>query len=187
MHELTKIAKRIGRSDKATSHLFTEFYGPLLAPRRKTIRQVLEIGICDGGSIMMWHEFLPRAQIHAIDVRPHVNVSLDYLRAVKKIHLYFEEAYSKRFLTKMKDKKFDFILDDGPHTLESWQWFLKHYRNLLAPDGIMVVEDIFTIELAEQLIDTFPGDRNRLSIIDRRATPGAYKEQFDNEILLLYM
>jgi len=189
MHELTEIAKRIGRSDKATSHLYTEFYGPLLEPRRNTIKNVLEIGISDGGSHLMWHEYFPQAEIWGIDTRPHVNVSLDDMVGMPRMHLYFEDAYKQKMLRKLTNRylKFDFMLDDGPHTLESWHWFLAYYVDYLAPNGIMVIEDIFTIEQAEQLIKDFEGDKDRLSIIDRRATPGAYKEHFDNEILLLYM
>ena len=187
MHELTKIAKRIGRSDKATSHCYTEFYGPLLEPRRDSIRNVLEIGISDGGSLLMWHEYFPNAEIYGVDTRDFVNVSLKDLEQLPRMHLYFEDAYSTAFIKKLKGIKFDMMLDDGPHTQESWTYFLEHYRKLLAPDGIMMVEDIFTPQLAARLIGTFKGDQNRLSIIDRRATPGAYKEHFDNEIVLLYM
>ena len=34
------------------------------------------------------------------------------------------------------------ILDDGPHTLESFIMFIKLYSDLLTDDGILVIEDI---------------------------------------------
>lgn len=187
MHELTKMAHRIGRSDKATSHLYTEFYGPLLSPRRESVKNVFEIGICDGGSVLLWHEFFPNADIYAADTRDFVNVSLDDLRAMPRVHLFFEDAYNSKFINKLRGVKFDLILDDGLHAIASWQRFLQLYPPLLAPDGILMIEDIYDTSMAAELIRTFKGDKNRLSIIDRRDTPGAYKGVFDNEIVLLYM
>jgi predicted O-methyltransferase YrrM len=187
MHELTKIAKRIGRSDKATSHGYCEFYGPLLQHKRLTAKNVLEIGISDGGSHLMWAEWFYYATIYGVDTREFVNESLDVLIEHPRIDLSFEDAYGRKFLNKIRDVRFDFILDDGPHTLESWEKFLRLYPKLLAENGVLAIEDIFTTGQAAMLIDGFKGDKNRLSIIDRRDTPSAYKEHFDNEILLVYM
>ena len=137
----------------------------------------------------MWHEYFPNADIWGIDTRTYVNVNLDDLRLTPRMHLLFDDAYVPEMIAYFKGNaiRFDFMLDDGPHTMDSWKWFLEYYRKLLNKNGIMVIEDIFSIEQAEELIQTFTGDRDRLSIIDRRATPGAYKEHFDNEILLVYM
>ena len=40
------------------------------------------------------------------------------------------------------DRKFDIIIDDGPHTLKSQIEFLKLYRNILKPNGILIIEDL---------------------------------------------
>jgi hypothetical protein len=41
-----------------------------------------------------------------------------------------------------KNLKFDFMLDDGPHTLDSMLKFIKLYSQIMADDGILVIEDV---------------------------------------------
>ena len=201
MHELTKIARRIGNSDKATSHIYTEFYGPFLEPRRGSIKNVLEIGICDGGSMAMWHEFFPDAGIYGVDIRDKDTAFIKKLKQNPQIHMFFEDAYKKKFVNKLKGLKFDLIVEDGRHDLPAWEAFLKLYPSLLAKNGIMMIEDVFSVEHAEYLIGKFKGDKDRMSIIDRRTIPGAYRNDVTftfedgstqthfvtNEIVLLYM
>ena len=38
--------------------------------------------------------------------------------------------------------KFDFIIDDAPHTLESMIDCIKLYHDLLTENGIMIIEDV---------------------------------------------
>ena len=184
MHELTEIALKIGNNDKAKDHSHTEFYGPLLTPHKHTFLDVLEIGIYMGGSLLMWKEFFPNAQIHGIDIEEHEKAK--HLRDEDRITTYFEDAYTKEFYDKIKHKSFDFILDDGPHTVETWNLFLNNYVKLLKPGGILIIEDIFTAKQAVWLVKNFQGDKNRLSIIDRRGCPNACST-YTNEILILYM
>ncbi len=201
MHELTKIAKKIGHTDKVGSHVYTEFYGPFLAPRRKSVKRVLEIGISGGGSIKMWSKFFPNAEIFGVDKDRDKVVLLKELERHKRIHLFFEDAYKRKFIDKIKHLKFDIILDDGVHDMPSWEKFLKLYPALLAKDGILMIEDIYSPEHAQRLIAGFKGDKDRMSIIDRRTIPGAYnnvvtftrddgsKEThfITNEMVLVYM
>lgn len=201
MHELTKIAKKIGHTDKVGSHIYTEFYGPFLNPRRMDVKRVLEIGVSDGGSIMMWHEFFPNAEIYGVDTKESGCPLIEKLKQEPRVHLFFEDAYKRRFFNKLRSLKFDIILDDGPHDMPSWGFFLMMYHALLAKGGVLMIEDIYSLEHAEKLIHNFTGDKNRLSIIDRRTIPGAYRnvvtftlndgskqEHFiANEMLLVYM
>jgi hypothetical protein len=36
------------------------------------------------------------------------------------------------------------VLDDGPHTLESMIKFIEFYSQILADDGILIIEDVQT-------------------------------------------
>ncbi len=201
MHKLTEIAKKIGHTDKVDSHVYTEFYGPFLSPRRLTVKRVLEIGVSDGGSIAMWHKFFPNAEIFGVDIKMNGSPVIKKLKQEPRVHLFKGDAYSRRFVNKLKDLKFDIILDDGIHDMPSWKKFLKLYPALLAKDGILMIEDIYSPEHAEKLIEGFSGDKDRMSIIDRRTIPGAFRKNvtftFDdeskehhfitNEIILVYM
>jgi spermidine synthase len=41
-----------------------------------------------------------------------------------------------------KEGKFDIIIDDGPHTWESQEWFFENYYDLLNEGGVLLCEDI---------------------------------------------
>ncbi len=204
MHELTKIAKRIGHTDKVGSHAYTEFYGPFLNARRASVKRMLEIGINEGGSLLMWAELFPNAEIYGVDTDREKATLIEKLEKHPRIHLFFEDAYKPKFVNKLKGLlkgKFDIILDDGDHSLTTWAKFLKLYPKLLADDGILMIEDIYSTEHAQQLIAGFKGDKDRLSIIDRRTIPGAYRHSIiftmdddtkqehyiTNEMVLVYM
>ena len=53
-------------------------------------------------------------------------------------------AYSDFFVKKFIDRniKFDFLLDDGPHTLESQILFIQLYSQLLSDKGILIIDKL---------------------------------------------
>tara|TARA_Y100000389_G_C17419848_1_gene496073 strand:+ start:980 stop:1330 length:351 start_codon:yes stop_codon:yes gene_type:complete len=75
-----------------------------------------------------------------------------------KIILYTEsDAYNKTFvLNNFTDVKFDFILDDGPHTLESQLNFIDLYSPLLSENGILIIEDVQSIKWFDDLSNRTP-------------------------------
>ncbi len=149
----------------------------------------------------MWAEFFPDAEIYGVDTDRSKVTLIEELEKHPRIHLFFEDAYKPKFVKKLKDLKFDIILDDGLHSMPAWAKFLKLYPPLLADDGILMIEDIYSTEHAVHLIDGFKGDKDRLSIIDRRTVPGAYRHSviftmddgskqehyITNEMVLVYM
>ena len=69
------------------------------------------------------------------------------------------DAYNEAFFKdNLLDKgiKFDVIIDDGPHTLESMKQFIKLYTQVLSDDGILIVEDVQDISWTNELKKTVP-------------------------------
>jgi hypothetical protein len=69
------------------------------------------------------------------------------------------------------DKKitFDFMLDDGPHTLDSMVSFIRLYSPLMTDDGILAVEDIQSIEWIDTLKNAVPNHLKKyIKIYDLR-------------------
>jgi hypothetical protein len=56
------------RTDKNTTHSYLPLYQKLLVGKKETAKNVLEIGVCGGGSIKMWSEFFTNAIIHGLDI-----------------------------------------------------------------------------------------------------------------------
>jgi 8-demethyl-8-alpha-L-rhamnosyltetracenomycin-C 2'-O-methyltransferase len=141
-------------TDKNTVHSYLELYETLLSPKKDTAKNILEIGIGDfkeknGGSIKLWKDYFPNAKIYALDILPKHRV-LDEIINDKRVVLftstnaYDEKFFNENFLN--KNLKFDLLLDDGPHTLESMKTFIRLYSKVMTDDGILIVEDIQSID-----------------------------------------
>lgn len=124
-------------TDKYDLGYIDEFYEDLFFPIRHSVTNLLEIGIKNGGSMLLWKEYFSNAIVTGIDIH-----STDNLKNKDRIIQIIEDAYSKSTVSKFEENSFDVIIDDGPHTTESQIFFLKEYFKLLKPGGIMILEDI---------------------------------------------
>jgi hypothetical protein len=54
------------------------------------------------------------------------------------------DAYTTDMIQLLDEKegKFDIIIDDGPHTWSSQEWFFRNYYSLLNEGGVLMCEDI---------------------------------------------
>jgi len=131
------------RTDKNTVHTYIEIYQNLFQSKKETAKNVLEIGILMGGSIKLWDDYFTNAQVYGLDLLPYDRV-WNEIKNKESITLHTStDAYKKEFVeSTLASKKFDILIDDGPHTLESMKVFLNIYSPLLAEDGILVIEDI---------------------------------------------
>ena len=48
------------------------------------------------------------------------------------------------------------MVDDGPHTLESMKQYIRLYSPLMTDDGILVIEDVQSINWINLLINEVP-------------------------------
>ena len=140
-------------TDKNTDHSYLELYETLLSSKKDTAKNILEIGIGDyrvknGGSIKLWKSYFTNAKIYALDIIP-IHRVLDELVNDERVVLFTStNAYDEKFFNEnilKKNLKFDFMLDDGPHTLESMKTFIRLYSKVMTDDGILIIEDVQSI------------------------------------------
>lgn len=170
-------------TDKGTTHSYLPLYETLLEPIKNNAKNVLEVGIGDfgiknGGSLLLWRKYFANATIYGIDILP-INRVLDELINDKTIKLFCNSnAYDEGFILKhFKDISFDVLLDDGPHTLESQEKFLKLYSPLLSENGILIIEDIQKIEWLEYLKNKTPEHlKQYVRTYDLRKNKGRYDD-----------
>ena len=154
------------RTDENTLHSYLDLYQKLLISKKDKAKNVLEVGIgdgnqgiSDGGSIRLWHDFFRNATIYAIDIKNIENV-WDGIKNNDRIILYTSsDAYNDEFFNTHflnKSMKFDFMLDDGPHSLETMKKFIKLYSQIMTDDGILIIEDIQNWEWVEILRNEVP-------------------------------
>jgi len=164
---------RSSRTDKNTRHSYLPLYQKLLVSKKETAKNVLEIGICYGGSIKLWNEFFTNATIHALDIL-HINQIWDNIKNNDKIILYTSvDAYNNDFFINnilRQNIKFDFMLDDGPHTLETMTQFIRLYAQLMTDDGILIIEDVQSWKWIDVLINETPEHLKKyINIYDLRS------------------
>lgn len=175
------------RTDKNTTHSYLDLYERLLSNKKDTARNVLEVGIGDGnapggngGSIMLWHDYFKNATVHALDVMNIDNVcdilkNNDRIKLYTSTNAYDENKFKENFLD--KNIKCDFMLDDGPHTLESMKQFITLYSQLMTDDGILIIEDIQEWEWIDILKNHVPESfKQYVKVYDLRANKNRYDD-----------
>jgi cephalosporin hydroxylase len=147
------------RTDKNTTHSYLPLYQNLLCNIQQSAKKVLEVGIWAGGSIKLWSDFFTNAKVYGLDIM-NINNVWEEIRNKDNIILhtssdaYNEDFFNETFLS--KNIKFDFMLDDGPHTLESMKQFIKLYSQLMSDTGILIIEDVQEWEWIEILKNEVP-------------------------------
>jgi beta-1,4-mannosyl-glycoprotein beta-1,4-N-acetylglucosaminyltransferase len=161
-------------TDKNTIHSYLDLYENILQSRQFTSKNILEIGIQRGGSIKLWNDYFVNANIYGLDI----DKAPDYLNNYPRIKTYQDNAYTFECIQKLIDSniKFDVIIDDGPHTLDSMIFTLLYYSKLLSPDGILIIEDIPLIEWAYLFEKIAYKYRNNTKIYDLRQNKNTYDD-----------
>ena len=151
-------------TDKNTGHSYLPLYQTLLEKKKETAQNVLEVGIGNfgpknGGSIQLWRDFFTNATIYGLDILP-IDRVIDELITDDRVVLYTSiDAYDENFfkLNFLNENiKCDFMLDDGPHTLESMIQFIKLYSQIMTDDGILIIEDVQSIDWLDTLKTAVP-------------------------------
>jgi cephalosporin hydroxylase len=142
-----------GGTDKDTFHSYIELYERLLAPFIDKAITLVEIGIQYGGSMLLWQDYLPSAEFIFVDnvncISPRILEHVDPDRT----SILFQDAYDYRGADDVcslaevgPSGGIDFIIDDGPHTLQSQKEFLRLYLPWINKGGIAVIEDVQDVQ-----------------------------------------
>jgi hypothetical protein len=127
-------------TDKITNR-YLEWYDPILESFVLNEIKLLEIGIYEGGSLLLWRDYFPKGTIVGIDIRIKVDFSNE-----KRVHVFQGAQQDTKFLSEVARKTapegFDIIIDDASHfgdltKIAFWHLFDNH----LKPSGLYVIED----------------------------------------------
>jgi hypothetical protein len=168
------------RTDKNTLHSYLPLYQNLLINKKETAKNVLEIGIDKGGSIKLWSDFFTNANVYCLDIMNIDNV-WEGIKNNEKIILHTSiDAYNIDFFNTNflnKNIRCDFMLDDGPHNLESMILFIKLYSQIMTDDGILIIEDIQSWDWIDILKNSVPENLKQfIKIYDLRSNKNRYDD-----------
>jgi hypothetical protein len=173
------------KTDKNTTHSYLQLYQKLLISKKETAKNVLEVGIGDfgeknGGSIKLWRDFFTNATIYGLDILPIDRVMDELLNDDRVILYTSSNAYDNEFFTTHflnKNIKCDFMLDDGPHTLESMKQFIKLYSQIMTDDGILIIEDVQSLDWIYTLKNEVPENLKQfIKVYDLRKNKNRYDD-----------
>ena len=187
------------RTDKNTTHSYLDLYQKLLFTKKNTAKNILEIGIWQGGSIKLWSDYFINATIYGLDIFNMEDMCNEFKKKIynlddyKAEHIYDDlknknnivlyttiNAYDEYFFKNTilnKNIKFDFILDDGPHSLESMKIFIKLYSQVMTDDGILIIEDVLSWDWIDILINEVPENlKQYIKVYDLRNIKNQYND-----------
>jgi len=116
-------------------------YESFLAPVREDPVVLLELGVADGGSLLLWRDYFPRGLIVGLDARP---VSVEDPSGRVRVYQGLQEdlRFLDRIALEVAPDGFSVIIDDASHVgelarISFWHLFPRHLR----PGGIYAIED----------------------------------------------
>lgn len=168
------------RTDKNTTHSYLHLYDVLLGRLQDKAKNVMEVGIGAGGSIHLWKNYFQNAQVYALDILPRHSLPNDIFTEPRITTFINTNAYDDGFFKSTfldKGIRFDYMLDDGPHTTESVVQFVTLYSQLLTDDGILIVEDVQSMDILPLLTQATPEPlRQFIQVYDLRQNKQRYDD-----------
>jgi len=200
---MEKFCNNLALSDKGSTHSYLEVNEAIFARFKNKNINIIEIGTSNGGSIALWDNYFNNAKIYGVDIIDSKLMIDEIINKDNIILFNSTDGYDINFVTENfinKNIKFDILIDDGPHTLQSMKDFIKLYLPLIKDNGIFVIEDIplgipdnhtqplmsvggpdFKKELLECVKENFPEYMDYLEIKDLRNI----KNRFDDVLLII--
>ena len=143
---LDELAFEHGTDKRTGRHGYTPIYETLFQGR--DVRNLLEIGVYNGGSHMMWLDYFTKAMIYGIDTDQH-RLDRVVCRVVGNPRLVLDlidqsDRKQLRQWAERINKKFDIVIDDGSHKCSHQIASFETLWPFVVPGGVYVVEDTFT-------------------------------------------
>lgn len=143
--ELTILADRYNCDKGSSKHNYTKIYNKYFKDIRNKKFNMLEIGFGAGASVKMWLDYFKNINLYCIDKMKNLPNDEILNKYVESGRLYFFSADQSKLewvLTKISDKKFKIILDDGSHISEDQQYSMSKLFGLLQTNGLYIIEDL---------------------------------------------
>ena len=135
---MAELAELHGTDKRAEVHDYVRTYDRHLGTLRHRVRTVLELGVHAGASLRVWRDWMPRAEVHGLDLR-----KLPSVRG-ERLHLWRGDQCDAELLAQVVAAcggTIDLVVDDGAHTSEAQLASFAILWPHVSPGGVYVVED----------------------------------------------
>lgn len=129
-------------TNKYWTHGFTRYYDSQIGHLRKNYIKLLEMGVGNGASLLLWKDAFPKAQIYGL-TRWIVDWKKN-LKDQKRIKVFVGHQEDEKFLEEqiIPIGPFHVIIDDAGHKPEHQMIAFKKLWSNLSPGGYYVIEDL---------------------------------------------
>lgn len=172
------------KSDKGDLHSYLPVYEEILSPYREKAMNVLEIGLFNGASLLMWEKYFTKAKVCGIDCdeRPHGGMAdLRPLIAEGTHNIVIGDAENKNDIEKyFNDIKFDVVIEDAGHDIDQQLKMYVTLKPYLNKGSIYIIEDIQDIDKTKNIFENIDPEK-QIKIIDLRQV----KNRYDDIIIII--
>lgn len=138
------------RTDKSKDDKkYSDLYAMLFDSIRMEVRNVTEIGMGDGGSMMTWHDYFRKADIYGID--RSLNSVENYLSGLPRVHLLQANPLkAKARALGLRPGSMDVVFESAGKGLIGQEEILPLMWPLVREGGYYVIEDVSFDRRADQ-------------------------------------
>lgn len=128
-------------TDKGTVHCYIQqYYNNKFTSLKDEPINLLEIGVEYGYSMELWLSWFTNANFTGIDpLQPKTINHFNTLPNCKGINA---DGFIKETVDLFEDNTFDFIIEDGPHTIETQMFAAEYWSPKLKNGGFLIIEDL---------------------------------------------
>lgn len=182
MSELDELMKKYYTDKCSLDHNYVPFYEELLNPIKNKKLKMLEIGIYrppvdsvrqEAASLKTWYDYLPKAEIYAIDLDDFSNINNDRIKTFVCNHDSKEDLEN---LIKQTGSEFDIILEDGSHMTRSNQFIVGQLFKHVKSGGVYIIEDLHT-----SYIQHFLNAESTVKVLKRYISSGSFTSEVISE------
>jgi hypothetical protein len=147
MKTLKKVSVELNYpSDKDTSHNYLPVYQEEFTEIQNI--KMLELGVCYGGSLILWNGFFIDSEIHGIDNAKYTDDPIPGIMHwgnYEDLHTNFENNY------------FDYIVNDSMHYAKEQIEAFNLYYSKVKSGGKFFMEDIPDMDNVAEIVKTLDG------------------------------
>lgn len=166
------------KSDKGIEHDYINgYYDAEFTPKKDDHIRIMEIGVLNGESINLWQRYFDYAEILGVDINITNQAKSNVNTSNRCGFLADGSAYEQSFVDKYFDVAYwDYIIDDGPHTLQSQLSFIDLYYPKIKKGGKLIIEDIQSKSDLQAIEQKLKELKYKYKIFDLTANKGRYDD-----------
>lgn len=145
-YDTDKSSQRINVTDYRHCHPYTLFYDSLFKHKKNEHLKIAELGILDGGSLLMWKEYFSASEIYGFEYSDDLINNFKQKFDNERITLSKLDVTNKNSILKAfseLNELYDIIVEDTTHQFDDQIRVIENVYKYLKPGGILIIENIF--------------------------------------------